>query len=244
MKESTERIKKLPKERRLELAQSNPTTTTGMREKYAAISASIDEGDLEDKEIKSIIANKESAKKWHFDFKKLAKYAPEHSKELTGKETIDIINAMTPKDAREKIRVESLNNVVVQASLNEKQRKNINEFGTQKQKDALNGTTAFDEIKIDQIMQLNQTQINNLHNNMNESQQNTLENNKKIRDEYNDKIEEIDNNISNIPPAGQSTVTKIQEEKQLLKDKMKLLITGNTKTSPTNSKGIDQELKQ
>lgn len=232
MKESTERIKKLPKERRLELVQSNPTTTVGTREKYAAISASIDEGDLGNEEIKSLIANKESAKKWGFDFKKLSKYAPEHSSELTGKDTRDVISGMTPKDAREKIRVESLNNIVVQASLNEKQRKNINEFGTQKQKDALNDTSTFKNISTDQLMQLSQKDMENLIKNTNKEQL------KAFKETFNEKIQELENDGSSDSQTRKNDLL----EKMAAAARSTEDVVENDQQNNRGGGGIDQEL--
>jgi len=130
--------KALSKEERRKIATSQSFTYQGSLLKQAAIQAQLDEKELNDDEIKWIVKNKDSAAK-NIDIKKLYKYAPEYTKELTNgeKSTTDVLSTMQPKVVRDTVRSESLSNINIITGINAGQSKEIMIRGNQKQKDNL-----------------------------------------------------------------------------------------------------------
>jgi len=132
-------IEKLPTDKIREIAGITPTTREDNIKKFQAMQVLMEKKDLNDDNINYLTKNIKLADGYGFSKKEFAKFVPERSSQLTGKTTEETVAALTPKEAREKISVPSLSSLDVLKSLNKKQSNNILDFGTEKQRSALQG---------------------------------------------------------------------------------------------------------
>lgn len=244
IKEGIENMKKIDKEKRLSIAKSKPTTAPGMRQKLEAIGASIDERDLDDETMEWVAneKNKEMLKGWNFNFKNAAKYAPEYSEKLTGKTTQATINSMSPKEAREKIRIKSYEDIGVRAALSDdKYLKNIKDFGTREQNDALEDTTLFSNLTLEHIIKVDDKNLKNLGKNMTHGQRNALNENDALKKEFKE-MKKAKDYVASELPIQSSKMNKPMEE-HFKKVEKKLQIILNERLKKDSDIDISQELK-
>lgn len=204
-------------------------TEKDITRRYTAYKALMDKKALKDEEVNYLIANLDKAEKYGIDRGELAKFVPDRAPEITkGKKTTEqVMNSMTGKEMREKIRTSSWKSPCVRANLNDKKKTYIYERGTQEQKDALESPEVFSNLSFNDIKNNNAEQLKNLFRDLNDEQKEMaeLKITSGIQDEIDNSIDEMDTQISSLSgPARDSA----QKNRDMMVKKIDIIVDSIT----------------
>jgi hypothetical protein len=149
---------------------------------------------------------------------------------------------MSPKEAREKIRIKSYEDIGVRAALSDdKYLKNIKDFGTREQNDALEDTTLFSNLTLEHIIKVDDKNLKNLGKNMTHGQRNALNENDALKKEFKE-MKKAKDYVASELPIQSSKMNKPMEE-HFKKVEKKLQIILNERLKKDSDIDISQELK-
>ncbi|MDD5555155.1 MAG: hypothetical protein PHO19_00565 [Candidatus Pacebacteria bacterium] len=228
-KQFKEPMEKLSTDKVREIAAITPVTREDNIKKHQAMQILMDKKDLKDNEIDYLTKNIQLADNYGFSKKEFAKFVPEEAEKLTGgkQTTADVMSKMSAKEKQEKIRPTSLANIFVAANLTEKDRKYLDERGTQQQRDAIESTSTFDGFDFEKhVLSFNQRQIENLFRDLNEEQKAMIKNNTTWVAQANAKIQEFDDLITKLPPNNTEAIAAAENSRRQITKKLDAIFNG------------------